>query len=179
MLKILRYIFLIFFSIVWLVGCSGDFAKFLFEKKVFPDDYRYGDLYRLSNLPQFREPVQKCFSSEKKEKLPINLFLIGDSFTEAGRLSEADFLAENYERFSIGDSSFVKLDKTKKNILVIETVERHFRERFIKPYKNLQPADNQLVTIKNKEVKLLDYELPYNSERHESALFSYDFFYEN
>jgi hypothetical protein len=86
----------------------------------------------------------------------------------------------HYKRFFIADTSFVKLDTSQKNILIIETVERHFRERFAKPYTNLQITNNQPIKVNINQNSLLktalEYKIPYNSERHETVLFSSDFF---
>lgn len=175
--KIVKYIALVVFSALWLLGFSPDLAKWLYEKDLVKDDYRYGDLYRFSNLPQFRVAKETC----SKPDMPITrpnttLYLIGDSFTEEGRIEARDFVSGGFERFFIGEQPFVKLDKTKKNILIIETVERHFRERFAEPYKNLtigEPSTQQAVTALAKEAKSSFW---YSSERHESVLFSSDFF---
>jgi hypothetical protein len=176
----MKYIFLIFFSILWYLGFSKDLAKWLFEKNITKDDYRYGDLYRLSNLARFKVPVDKCVSSKITKVSNTSLILLGDSFTEKGRIDSSNFKAENFQRFFIADTSFTKIDKSKKNILIIETVERHFRERFTAPYKNLQLTDNQsiktIISEKTYLQKALAYEVPYNTERHETLLFSSDFF---
>lgn len=176
----MKYIFLIFFSILWYLGFSKDLSKWLFEKNIAKDDYRYGDLYRLSNLAQFRVPVDKCASSTIDKVPNTALILLGDSFTEKGRIDASNFKAENFLRFFVAENSFTKLDTSKKNILIIETVERHFRERFASPYKNLQLTDSQIiknhVSEKTYLQEALAYEVPYNTERHETLLFSSDFF---
>ena len=176
----MKYVFLILFALLWYLGFSKDLSKWLFEKNITKDDYRYGDLYRLSSLAQFRVPVDKCVSS-KIEKTPnTSLILLGDSFTEKGRIDSSNFKAENFQWFFVAENNFTKLDSTKKNVLIIETVERHFRERFTKPYKNLQLSDNQVIKseIPKKAYlqEALAYEVPYNTERHETLLFSSDFF---
>jgi hypothetical protein len=116
MTKVLRYTFLVFFSIIWLVGCSSDFAKYLFEKNIIADDYRFGDLYRLANLPQFKEVVQKCSPPKQTTENATNLYIIGDSFSEEGRLFKEDFAAKKYQRFFIGDSIFLNL-KTENTLI--------------------------------------------------------------
>lgn len=176
----MKYVFLILFAFLWYLGFSKDLSKCLFEKNITKDDYRYGDLYRLSNLAQFRVPVDKCVRSKIKKTPNTSLILLGDSFVEKGRIDSNNFKSENFQRFFIADTIFTKINKSKKNILIIETVERHFRERFIKPYKNLQLTDNQeiknKISEKNYLKDILAYEVPYNTERHESLLFSSDFF---
>lgn len=176
----MRIFLLIIFAFLWYLGFSKDLAKWLFENHITKDDYRYGDLYRLSNLAQFRVPVETCVATKITKTPNVSLILLGDSFTEKGRIDSSNFKASNYQRFFITDTSFTKLDTTQKNILIIETVERHFRERFAKPYKNLQLTDNQKVRSKIQQEtflqKALAYEVSYNTERHETLLFSSDFF---
>ncbi|RYU93489.1 hypothetical protein [Emticicia agri] len=175
--KIIKYTTLIIFSVLWLLGFSPHISKWLYEKGIIEDDYRFGDLYRFSNLPQFRVLKQVC----EPGKMPVTkpntaLYLIGDSFTEEGRIEAGDFVSGSFHRFFIGHQPFVKLDKTKKNVLVIETVERHFRERFATPYKNLtigEPTTQQAMKSLMKEAKS---DFWYDSERHESVLFSSGFF---
>jgi hypothetical protein len=175
--KILKYITIIVFSALWLLGFSPHISKWLYEKGLIKDDYRYGDLYRFSNLPQFRVLTQTCETGKAVVTKPNTaLYLIGDSFTEEGRIEAGDFVSGGFNRFFIGHQPFVKLDKTKKNVLIIETVERHFRERFAKPYKNLtvgEPTTQQAMTNLMKEAKS---DFWYDSERHESILFSSGFF---
>jgi hypothetical protein len=176
----MKYLFLILFAFLWYLGFSKDLSKWLFEKRITEDDYRYGDLYRLSNLAQFRVPVEKCVSTKINKTPNVSLILLGDSFTEKGRIDSSNVKSENFQRFFIADTSFTKIDKSKKNILIIETVERHFRERFAKPYKILRTTSplHTFPKEKKKENNLLQkalaYEVPYNTERHEMVLFSSD-----
>ncbi len=61
-------------------------------------------------------------------------------------------------------------------MLLIETVERHLRERFSKPFRNLKSEKN-IKTIENANSPIEGWgAIPYKTERHESALFSNDFF---
>lgn len=176
----MKYVFLFFFAFLWYLGFSKNLAHWLFEKNIAKDDYRYGDLYRLSNLAQFRVPVDKCTPTKTHKNPNTSLFLMGDSFTEKERIDSSHFVAQNFKRFFIADTNFIKLNKSQRNILIIETVERHFRERFVKPYENLQLIDNQQFNEKKVQKTFLQdaltYEVPYNTERHESLLFSSDIF---
>ncbi|WP_337044286.1 hypothetical protein [Emticicia sp. 17c] len=175
--KILKYTALVIFSALWLTGFSPEVSKWLYQIGFTKDDYRYGDLYRFSNLPQFRVLKEVCKPDKMEVTKPnTSLYLIGDSFTEEGRVAATDFVSGAFYRFFIGQHPFVKLDKTKKNILVIETVERHFRERFATPYQNLtvgEPTPTQAVANLAKNAKS---EFWYDTERHTSVLFSSDFF---
>ncbi len=181
MKKIFRLGTLIVFSLLWYLGFSGSMAKWLHEKGITQDDYRYGDLYRMSNLAQFKAPLEQCPAPQNSPSGDISLIIMGDSFTEKERIEKNHFKGlSSYDRFFITDTINVKLNKSKRNILIIETVERHFRERFAKPFANLQVSENLPILNKIKEEslkeKVLNYEVPYNTERHESILFSSDFF---
>ncbi|MCU0326400.1 MAG: hypothetical protein MUF45_14270 [Spirosomaceae bacterium] len=173
------------FSFLWLIGCSSDLSKLLYNQGFLQDDYRYGDLYRLSNLPQFRIPVEKCSNPALSKIKNSNLILLGDSFTEEGRIGAEHFITEGYKRYFVAaDTNFTRLDTSKTNVLIIETVERHVRERFAKPFRNLKIVNSPQSTHLAKEKKggevdilkdLQEFEIPYKTERHESALFSSDF----
>lgn len=87
-----------------------------------------GDLYKMSNLPAFKMYKQPC-TPLKKETGNSNIYLLGDSFGDM--LVKDDF-------DSIGNFIFIhddnriktKLDNTKKNVLIIECVERSLINRF-------------------------------------------------
>jgi len=176
----MKYFFLILFSLLWFLGFSSSMAKWLHKKGITQDDYRYGDLYRMSNLAQFKAPLQQCTVPQNLPVGNTSLIIMGDSFTEKERIEKNHFRGlSNYNRYLITDSIKVKLDTSKRNVLIIERVERHFRERFRKTFANLEVVENQVV-LENENKKslkkwLLNY-LPYNAERHESILFSSDFF---
>jgi hypothetical protein len=176
MRKIIIYISLIICSFLWFLGCSKDFAGDLFKAGILKDDFRYGDLYRLSNLAEFKELQVKCASQKAVTKADVSLFIAGDSFTEKERVDSSDFAVKNYKRvFVAAPESVLKLHSG-KNVLVIETVERHFRERFMSPYKAVKMADEKLesvnVTLKD---KLMNYALPYSETHHQASLFGFDF----
>ncbi|HEY1054706.1 MAG TPA: hypothetical protein VGE24_06205 [Emticicia sp.] len=175
--KILKYTALTVFSVLWLLGFSTHISKWLYGQGLIKDDYRYGDLYRFSNLSQFRVLKETCPTPQTKITKPNTaLYLIGDSFTEEGRIEAGNFVSGSFHRFFIGHQPYVKLDKTKKNVLIIETVERHFRERFTTPYQNLtfkEPSKQKALDAFLKQAKS---DFWYDAERHESVLFSSDFF---
>ncbi len=173
-MKILKYIALLIFSALWFTGCSKDLAQWLFEKGLIKDDYRYGDLYRMSNLAEFRVPVGKCIKSNQNSPLlPIKLTLAGDSFTEEGRIDSLDFPVKSFKRTHGAQTGLAIPDPQLENVLIIETVERHFRERFTQPWEGILVENS-----KPEEGKWYDYllqlRIPYNTERNEAVLFGYD-----
>lgn len=182
MIRFIKYFALIFFGFLWYLGFTNPIAQWLSEHKIIKDDYRYGDLYRMSNLAEFKSPIEECPPKENTKTTNTSLIIMGDSFTEKERIDKSNFNGlSTYQRFFITDTIRTKLDKSKKNILIIETVERHFRERFTEPYSNLQLFDNQSVIeeIDGRSLlqRVLKGHIPYSAERHESVLFSSDFFF--
>ncbi len=143
----MKYLILLFVLILWLGGCSREVMKTLYKTGVIADDYRYGDLYRLSNLPQFKDPVQPCPpirlpspSFREEAGIKTALYVIGDSFTEPERLSQHDFPGSDFLRTKWENKNTVQLDTAKQNILLLETVERHFREHFAQSVSTLTIA---------------------------------------
>jgi phage pi2 protein 07 len=175
MRKLIRYFFIFVFGTLWFLGCSKDAAKYLFDNKIILDDYRYGDLYRLSNLPDFRVLVEKCKYAFSGKKVDATLYLAGDSFTEDGRIFAENFASNEFVRGFAAEPNSPLILKPGKKILVIETVERHLRERFTEPWKNWDVKKEGPIVGKTTKEKLLELKIPYNSQLHESVVFGSDF----
>lgn len=155
---------------------------------LFPDDYRYGDLYRLSYLPEFKEKATKCTTVKTEiSKQNTNLFIIGDSFTEAERVSKNDFDVTNYTYTHWAKQSDIQLDTNKRNILILETVERTFKEHFSQKAENFiiegfqkkheKTTKTWKQKIKEKAIDIAKFIFPKGiEERLEHTLFNYDFF---
>ena len=186
--KIAKY-FILIIALYFLIQA---YSPFVYQEiggklKLFPDDYRYGDLYRLSYLPQFKEEATKCKPAAISEKFDVivsaNLFIIGDSFTEAERVSERDFPIEKYQYIHWAKKTTIQLDTTKSNILILETVERTCKEHFSSIANNFlsQKDEASNLTLKKKiEQKTTKIEKtivpPGIEERLTHTLFNYDFF---
>jgi hypothetical protein len=135
----------------------------------------------MSNLAQFKASLEQCTVPKNSQTGNTTLMIMGDSFTEKERIEKNHFIGLcNYNRYFITDTIKVKLDTSKRNVLIIETVERHFRERFAKPYSNLLVLNS---TVEASKIDLLGHlwkeiknNIRYNTDRHESILFSSDFF---
>lgn len=189
----MKYVILFIITILWLGGCSREVMQTLYKTGVIADDYRYGDLYRLSSLPQFKDPVRPCSPSNSPLQrggvgVKSALYVIGDSFTESERLSQRDFPGSDFLRTKWENKNTVQLDTAKRNVLLVETVERHFREHFIQPTDNLTIAAD---TTRNKPSTASLNGEPHQSltrrisdfiqskgieERLETVLFSHDVF---
>lgn len=142
-LETIKYITLFLAIALWAGGCSRSVMKWFYQTNVIADDYRYGDLYRLSNLPQFKDPQTSCRELETPsptqsgDATNTHLYVIGDSFTEFPRIDQRDFPVSHYQYVHWDNRKEVQLDTTKRNILLLETVERHFREHFSRPIAEL------------------------------------------
>lgn len=176
-MKVLNYILLLLFALGWFLGCSSDTARWLYKNELVKDDYRYGDLYRFANLADFRVPVEKCNAPTQQPMLPVHLVLFGDSFTEEGRIEKAHFVANRFERHFVANDAYISIDTSAKNVLVIETVERHFRERFGSVYQHAKINEPQPQNSISFFQQLINWKVPYSTERHESVLFSSDFIF--
>ncbi|TAE27825.1 MAG: hypothetical protein EAZ91_15650 [Cytophagales bacterium] len=178
----MRYLFLFIAIVLWLGGCSRTVMHWFYETNVVADDYRYGDLYRLANLPQFKEPQPPCPSPAlSSDTAQTHLYLIGDSFTEPQRISKRDFPVSHFQYVHWDNRSRVQLDTAKRNVLLLETVERHFREHFSRPVVELtvvtdstqRPAPEQVSWSKALFDQIQSKGI---EERLETVLFSQDMF---
>lgn len=96
------------------------------------DRWRYGDLYGLSYLPQYKsklEPFKQYNKNDSQNSSNRLLYIIGDSFLADKDLSKAfdgfDKVIFLDRRFSFGP---IKLDSTKQNYLIMEFAERNLSE---------------------------------------------------
>ncbi|MGL4629775.1 MAG: hypothetical protein ACRCVT_01115 [Leadbetterella sp.] len=176
MIKIIRYIGIVFFGFLWFLGCSTSTSKKLFDIGVLKDDFRYGDLYRLCNLERFKDEKKECLSPKSSLDSTMELIVVGDSFTEIGDNSYQPPIAYTWRQFD-KPACEVSLRK-KKNVLILEVVERHFRERFENPYLGLETKNIQ-TKIEDGNVglttkSLVDYSLPYDEKKHHAVLYGFD-----
>lgn len=189
LMKALRYIGLVLVIFLWAEAYFPEFYLAMGKSHLFPDDYRYGDLYRLSFLPQFKEKASICpdLLPGKSADHKTNIFIIGDSFTEEQRVNANDFKAQNYDYTHWAKSKDIVLDTAQRNVLILETVERTFREHFGKeadnfrivknPGKNEENAPKPYVTKKQRLENFIKIFFPGGTEeRLEHTLFNYDFF---
>ncbi|MEZ4901473.1 MAG: hypothetical protein R2822_06780 [Spirosomataceae bacterium] len=175
---------LFIFSILWVVGCHPTLRHKAFEWGLTADSYRYGDLYHLANLPQFKKRVETCQKKYTNAPHRSNhaLYIIGDSFSEKERINANDFDVSSYLRIHWNDSLTIHLDTTKKNILLLETVERHFREHFSVPVRQLTVSSrpsaigHRLSATSVQQAKTWTEILKESEESLTYFLFSSDFF---
>lgn len=169
MKQLANYSLLFVFSLLWVVGCNPTLRRTAFEWGLTEDSYRYGDLYRLSNLAQFKQETEACPKkfAGNRSKSNTALYIIGDSFTEKERINADDFNTNGYLRIHWSDSLTISLDTAKRNILVLQTVERHFREHFAMPVHSFRVENEQRsvsTSQKTNEVPISDFFLEVYNE---------------
>lgn len=177
-MRFFRYTVLIITLVLWAGGLSSTVSHWLYEVGVIVDDYRYGDLYRISALPQFKTPQPVCPPSNRaSDTTSTHLYIIGDSFSEEQRIGKNDFRVSHYQRVKWGFPQRAQLDPTKRNVLLLETVERHFREHFAQPVSELVvEKDTSRTTASLSWFQRLnnDFHRSDIEERLSSALFGHD-----
>jgi hypothetical protein len=184
--KILKYSVLFLAIYLWLQAYSPLIYQ---SSKLFPDDYRNGDLYHLSYLPQFKEKLEACPPVKQTLKNSnVNLFVIGDSFTEAQRVDKNDIHALKYTNVHWSKQATIQLDTNIRNVLIIETVERTFKDHFSQEVnqftfeKNIEKVEDKKSwkrVFREKFNQTMAFIFPEKDgieQRFESSLFSYDLF---
>ncbi len=155
-----------------IIGASPKVYYSLIANNWVPSYERYGDLYRFSNLPQFKLAQPDCrrpfFGKDSAQKQEIALYTVGDSFLELWRINEHDFDYKKYTTIHwFQENTEIILDKRKTNILLLESVERHAREKFAKVPLNFKPVSyygegavylgGKKIWLKNKWNELKNY----------------------
>jgi hypothetical protein len=146
-LKLLSFILGLFIVFLIAIASNSEWQKTY--TKYFPNPYRYGDLYLFSNMPGYRvklKHLQPILPGPIKNT-NSTLTIIGDSYLDG--LDSSFFYPIKY-RFIHWDrmpDTIPALDRTKKNILIIESTERAVRWRF---------TGNNLLTIGTKSPKAIE-----------------------
>jgi hypothetical protein len=134
MSKILKYTFLAIFLFYGIISHFESAFYWAADHKIYPDNFRYGDLYRLSFLPQFKQKAINCADSEApKVANNVHLYIIGDSFGEDSKIDTGLFKADKYQFAHWDYPKDIVLDPKATNVLVMESVERSAKLHFIKP----------------------------------------------
>ena len=130
----MRFGFLAVSGALMVLALSPPMQRWLDARGFIPNQYSYGDLYNLSNLPGFKETdiaINGDLTDADKPttRYPgVDLYTLGDSFTNI----DTSFYAGNRNfHIWVGDKTpmYVTLDTTQKNILVVQIIERVFQER--------------------------------------------------
>lgn len=180
-----KYIVLVIAVFCWIQAYSPLVYRTTGKAGFFPDDYRYGDLYRLSYLPNFKQKAIQCPDLLPKNNLqsPVALYLIGDSFTEEQRVNKHDLRVSKYQYTHWAKQSAIRLDTNQRNILVIETVERTCKEHLLQAIHNFDvnpvPTSTQPLSFRRKCKQVFEDGIAFifpkgTEERLEHTLFNFD-----
>lgn len=131
---ILRWASIAVVALIVLIGFIPAWQRELARRRWIADQYQYGDLYNKTNATQFREQNFRTTDQLDSTDLPltkqagVHLYTIGDSFTD---IDTAYYAAEKNVHVWIGRGpQAIHLDSTKRNVLVIQIIERVLQERF-------------------------------------------------
>jgi hypothetical protein len=152
----------------------------------------YGDLYRLSNLTDFKIPIVKFeakVENIKDSTKEIDLWILGDSFLNGinPAMGDSIFYNTNLQYYffplaEIAPEKIISLKSTKKKILLIERSERFLRfdfntRKFIEKYLHYYKVDNNIsqeaALEKNTAAKIVEPKKSFLSEAKD--LFTFKF----
>ncbi len=159
MLKFARYIVLTIAIFYWSISHFECMYSWAGKNKIFPDDYRYGDLYRLSFLPEFKGKEKICENKIDKNAIKnnVHLYLLGDSFADESNLNANNFAVEKYKYIHWDKPVTVDFDNNARNILVLESVERSVKMHFKKKSNEIQFIGNQEKNSRNSKFSFIEY----------------------
>ena len=129
--RFLAYLALLLSLGIYLFAVVPGGRSFLLSSGVIKDARLLGDVYSLSHLADFKHPHPICSYTATKlsPKKKINLFVIGDSYTQ-GFTSES-YSSQGYLFTHWDNQSEISLDTTCTNILILESIERIIWFRFV------------------------------------------------
>ncbi|CAN5261827.1 hypothetical protein BH09BAC4_BH09BAC4_23120 [soil metagenome] len=136
--NVLKWFFLVASGGILFVALSPETQRWLDQKHLIPNQYSHGDLYNITNLRAFREAnfgenTNLVDADIPKKHKDVHLYTIGDSFTA---MDTVYYAGGRNRHVWVGEKdapTVAPLDTTKKNILVIEFIERVLQERLYKP----------------------------------------------
>jgi hypothetical protein len=183
-MKFLKYLFLVLGCLIWAISVSPPLFRLVGSWHLIHDGYQYGDLFRLSTLSEFRDPRIQCEDYTPPAHIrtgkKVHLYVIGDSFTEKQRVGKKDFPVDNYTYVHWSDFLHIKTDTSEINILLLESVERHLRQKMVSRVNVLIPDTATFVTTVEspKIMQQLDDALKANftADRLDGLLFQNDVF---
>jgi len=112
------------------LSADGAYKRSLYHRLLIQSDrWRFGDLYGLCYLPQYRfklEPYRKHIKKDTAKATGRDLYFIGDSYLADKQLNGA---FEGFDRVTFLDDRFpygpITLDSTRQSYLVLEFAERN------------------------------------------------------
>ena len=173
--KISSWLCIFFFALLWLAGCHAETKRKIAALGIVEDDFRYGDLYRLSHLRKYKQIEADCSTEISNSVINqnVNLFILGDSFVENIDSSQIGYSRLKFHHWKESTKDFV--NPKAQNSLIIECAERNVRRLFSKPFDYFT---NQKVNkiVKNDYFDFVFPEIDKTELHLEQILFSKDIF---
>ncbi len=149
MLYVLRLGLLGFVGLAFTAVLSPNLQRALYRRGLLPELHAFGDQYHRTHLAQFKESDfarnRTLTDADKPTQhyAGVDLYTIGDSFTEI----DTSFYAghRNAHIWLTFGQQTARLDSMKKNVLIIEILERIILERLLVwPHNNLYITNGYL-----------------------------------
>jgi len=141
MKKVISIIILLLFVIVYTISSSVPLMKSIVKVRSsgnlwYSDNHFYGDMYNLSNLPEFKKPLNNTKASVVtinclNNVRDVNLYAILDSYLydHINDLSNICRIKKfKYSRWGHDEENYKIYPDSSKNILLIEVSERSIRK---------------------------------------------------
>jgi hypothetical protein len=157
--KLIAFILMVFCLSSFLISVNPIWMKKFASFKYKTDNvffksvkYQYGDLFGITYLSDFKIPFDQYNIKVKKQNIirKTKLFILSDSYVyynlKPHHFNDVDSIIwANWK----DEAQSLYINKSKKNILIIETAERTFSSKFSQLTKNKYPF-NPLIKVENK-----------------------------
>ena len=182
----------VFFLSIYIVSSSSDLMKMITPYRfhtlgiLSSSRYRYGDLYGVSFLPDFKNAIWDEKAEIKRDTCNsparINLYCVCDSylwnysylwmtshspsvFCGVNSVRYVKWAVEDPARWEIVDPVEIELDSTKVNVLLIERAERFFQYIPVQGYSDKIKFVKKRPVAQRKAIKII---------RQEASIFAID-----
>jgi hypothetical protein len=150
--------------IIAMLGVASYSKWFNYAAEKLPSPYRYGDLYFFSNNPDYRIKIAKELKIVPVKPISnLRLTIIADSYFNGS--NKDNYAAEFFDHIDWNNipDTIAPLQTGNKNILIIETTERHARWRL---------KTKNLISMGVKNIPTTEYELKLAAEDNLQYLFT-------
>lgn len=180
----------VFFLSIYIVSSSSDLMKkitqyrFLTESILKSSKYRFGDLYGVSYLADFKKEVWKEKTVIERDTCSfsreINLFCICDSYLYSFIQSPSIFCGVKtykFTRWYLDGPIETELDSTKVNVLLIERTERYFPFTPLADYLNRIKLVKKHAIVKSEKAEIIRQNASLCFIDHEKIMAIYNMIY--
>jgi hypothetical protein len=123
------------------------------------DFYKYGDVYALTSLPEFKQKLVGT-GTHRLKNIDSNcaLDVVGDSYTQPGRWRGDCLNGASYTHTHISHGVLpIPADGSKLNILIVEVIERNFLKSCRADFTRFGNTNSEPLSVVNKVANTLAY----------------------